>query len=51
MFVFIMINYFNFFTPLHFALMFSSLEMFRHVIFIYNAPALTNDIFIWFESV
>jgi hypothetical protein len=46
-----MINYFNIFTPLHFALMLSSLEMFRHVIFIYNAPTLANDIIIYFESV
>ena len=41
-FVFIMIDYFNMFSTNHITLMLSSLEMFMHVIFIYNSTALAN---------
>jgi hypothetical protein len=37
-----MIDYFNMFSTNHITLMLSSLEMFMHVIFIYNSTALAN---------
>ena len=37
-----MINYLNIFSTNHITLMLSSLEMFMHVIFIFNSTALAN---------
>jgi hypothetical protein len=43
-----MIYYFNIITSLHFASMFDSLKVLRHIIFVYNATTLTQDIIIRF---
>jgi hypothetical protein len=43
-----MIYYLNIITSLHFTRVFNGLKMLRHIIFLYNTTALTEDIIIRF---